>query len=85
MKYHAIPARIIVKPVDAPIFDPLATVIEVDDEAACPFVRVTQPGAEHDGKCIAIDGPEWPLVRDAIQDMLNVSQGLDADTLTPNA
>jgi len=84
MKYHAIPARIIVMPVGAAIFDAAATVIEIADDAAGPFVRVSQDGAEHEGKCIALDGPEWPLIRDAIQKMLNVAQGLDADTLQPN-
>ena len=82
MKYHAIPARIIVKPTDEPIFSENATVVEIDDEAAGPFVKVSQPGAEHEGRCIAIEGPEWPLIRDAIQQMLNVTQGLGADTLT---
>lgn len=58
-------------------------VIELDDESAWPFVRVSQPGAEHEGKCIAIDGPEWPFIRDAIQQLMNVAQGLDADELPP--
>lgn len=79
MKYLAIPASIIVKPTDEPIFSENATVVEIDDQAAGPFVKVSQPGAEHEG--ITIEGPEWPLIRDAIQDILNVTQGLEADTL----
>jgi hypothetical protein len=84
MDYHAIPARIIVKPLRDAMFEPLATVIELDDEAAGPFVRVSQPGAPHKVNCITLDGPEWPLIRDAIQQMMNVAQGMDADTLPPN-
>lgn len=72
-------------PVGAAIFEATATVIEIADDAAGPFVRVSQDVAEHEGKCIAFDGPEWPLIRDAIQKMLNVAQGLGADTLQPNA
>lgn len=83
MKYHAITARIIVKPVGDSIFENTVTAIELDDEGAGPFVRISQPGAEHEGKCIAIDGPEWPLIRDAIQQLMNVAQGLDADELPP--
>lgn len=83
MKYRAIPARIIVKPVGDAIFENTATVIELDDEAAGPFVRVSQDGAEHEGKCIAIDGPEWPLIRGAIQQLMNVAQELDAEALPP--
>jgi hypothetical protein len=85
MDYHTIPTRIIVKPKKDAIFDPFATVVEIDDEAAGPFVRVSQPSAEHEGKCICIEGKDWPLVRDAIQKMLNVAQGLEADTLPPIA
>lgn len=80
-KYHAIPARIIVKPVGDAIFETTVTVIEIDDEAAGPFVRVSQDGAEHEGNCITLEGPEWPLIRDAIQKMMSVVQGLDADVL----
>ena len=81
MQYHAIPASIIVKPVDEPIFSEYATVISIEDEAAGPFVKVSQPAAGHQGHSIAIEGPEWPLIRDAIRKMLNVIQGLEADTL----
>jgi len=81
MKYHAIPASIIVKPVDEPIFYEYATIISIQDEAAGPFVKVSQPGAEHEDNAITIEGTEWPLIRDSIQDMLNVTQGLEADTL----
>lgn len=80
-KYHAIPARIIVKPVGADIFDETATVVEVEDESAGPFVKVSQPGDEREDASIAIEGPEWPLIRDAIQKMMNVVQGLDTDVL----
>lgn len=77
--WQSIPARIIVKPRDKPIFDGMATVIEVTDEAAGPFVRVTQDRGRNSG--IGIDGPEWPLIREAIDAMMAVSQGLDAETL----
>lgn len=80
-KYHTIPACIIVKPVGADIFAETATLIEIEDEAAGPFVKVSQPGSDHENACIAIEGPEWPLIRDAIQKMMNVVQGLDADVL----
>ncbi|HET6725918.1 MAG TPA: hypothetical protein VFH85_07935 [Gammaproteobacteria bacterium] len=82
--YHAIPARIIVKPRGEPIFSEMATVVEVTDEAAGPFVAVSQPGGSIGTHAISIDGCEWPLIRQAIDDMLAVSQGLGADTLPDN-
>lgn len=76
--WQSIPARIIVKPRGKPIWDGAATIIEVTDESAGPFVRVTQDGSKSSG--IGIEGSEWPLIREAIDAMMAVTQGLDAET-----
>ena len=47
-----------------PLFDELATDIEIVDEAAGEFVEVKQH-VEGNGK-IQIDGEEWPAIREAI-------------------
>ena len=83
--YHAIPARVIVKPRNEPIFSEMATIVEVTDEAAGPFVTVRQPGGHIQARGIDIEGPEWPLIRQAIDDMLAVSQGLESDPLPERA
>jgi len=47
-----------------PLFDELATDIEITDEAAGEFVEVKQH-LEGNGK-IQIDPEEWPAIREAI-------------------
>lgn len=60
---------LMVKPVDQPIFSELATTVSIDDEAAGEFVVVSQHGAPEMGK-IAINPGEWPMLRQAIDQMI---------------
>lgn len=75
-----LPLALIVMPKGADIFDERATRITLDDEGAGPFVVVKQEGRADN--TIAIDGKEWPAIRDAIQRMLNVAQGIEAATFS---
>jgi len=55
---------IIIHPEGKPIFDAMATTIEIDDEAAGEFVVVRQGD-----KAIAINPEEWPIIMDSIHEM----------------
>jgi hypothetical protein len=57
---------IIIHPEGKLIFDEMATTIEIDDEAAGEFVVVRQ-----DDKAISINPEEWPVIRDAIAEMVS--------------
>jgi hypothetical protein len=57
---------IIIHPEGRPIYDEMATTIEIDDEAGGEFVVIKQ----HD-KVIAINPEEWPVIRDAISEMVS--------------
>ena len=60
--------RLHVLPNDAALFDEMATVVRIEDEAAGEFVEVEQqaPGC---GK-ILIEPEEWPALRRAINAMI---------------
>jgi hypothetical protein len=75
-----IPYALIVMPKGADIFDERSTRISLDDEGGGPFVVVKQEG--RNDNTIAIDAKEWPAIRDAIQRMLNVAQGIEAETFS---
>jgi hypothetical protein len=78
--YVTLPYALIVMPKDADIFDERATRVSLDDEGGGPFVVVKQEGRTD--STIAIDAKEWPAIRDAIQRMLNVAQGIEAGTFS---
>ena len=69
--YHIQPLSVIVKSVDQPIFSELATTVTRVDEGAGMFVEVEQSGRTDLGK-IAIDPAEWPVLRQAIDEMLMI-------------
>ena len=75
-----LPYALIVMPKGACIFDDRATLVTLDDEGGGPFVVVKQEG--RNDNTIAIDATEWPAIRDAIQRMLNVAQGIEAETFS---
>lgn len=77
-KYKSFPVKIVVRPENDHLYFATTTSVEVMNEGSGPFVRVYQ----RDGSAgIDIESPEWPLVRDAIQKMLDVTQGMEADIL----
>lgn len=80
LTYRSHPSGIIVSPVGEPIGSEMATHIGLDDEGEGAFVTVTQPGAlRKEG--IALDATEWPMIRKAIDDMMAVAQGVEAEPL----
>lgn len=67
--YKTTMLALIVKPPEDPIFSEMATVIEMMDEAAGPYVRVKQSRGDGDG-CILVECEEWPHIREAIDRMI---------------
>lgn len=68
MKYNLQPVKWILYPDGDSTLSEQGTHIEIDDEGAGGFVRVSQPyspGDKTDGE-IAIDPGEWPALREAI-------------------
>lgn len=71
--YRVRVTRLTIVPAGEPIFSEQATHVEIDDEAAGEFVRVTQqPGSteDPDSRAIRIEPTEWPAIRHAIEQLL---------------
>jgi hypothetical protein len=62
MNYESRVIKVIVAPKGDPIFSELATFVEIDDEAAGEYVRITQPSRHEDGT-VCFDGNEWELIK----------------------
>lgn len=79
-QYHVITTRLTVVPEGEPIFSEMATHIEMQDEAAGPFVELIQIGKldEAGRNTIRIDAEEWPAIRGAIDQMLDLIGRLDS-------
>jgi hypothetical protein len=56
---------IVIHPEGKPIFDAMATVIEIDDQAAGEYVEVKQGD-----RSISINPEEWPMIMDSIHEMV---------------
>jgi len=70
-KYETRVISVIVCPRGEPTFSELVTRIEIVDEAAGEFIKVTQEGGHTDyGKSIAIEDGDWPVLRGAIDAMV---------------
>lgn len=69
-EYERVVSAVLVRPVGAAIYAAGVTRIEIDDEAAGPYVLVSQ----EDGK-IGITAEEWPTIRRAIDDLLEWCKG----------
>ena len=52
------------------IFQASATRLRIADEAAGEYVIVTQCRDEYKDQSIAIEPEEWPLIRDAIEELI---------------
>jgi hypothetical protein len=64
--------RVSVLPHNEPILSEKTTHIEIEDEAAGEFVKISQQGGHTDvAKWIVTDPSEWPVIRDAIQFMFD--------------
>ena len=64
-EYERVVSAVLVRPVGAAIYAEGVTRIEIDDEAAGPYVVVTQEGAK-----IGIMAEEWPMIRSAIDEFV---------------
>lgn len=53
-----------------PIFSDYATKVEIVDEAAGEYVEVSQGGKEGFDRKVSISGGEWPVLREAIEQLL---------------
>lgn len=81
LTYRSHPAGIIVSPEGHPIFSEMSTHIGLSDEGAGAYVTVMQPSGRAGREGIAFDATEWPEIRKAIETMLAVSQGIEAEKL----
>jgi hypothetical protein len=52
-----------------PIFDELATQVEITDEGGGEFLIIRQTGVV--GRQIRLDANEWPTIREAIERMID--------------
>ncbi len=68
-KFEIRPLALIVTAEGDAIFSETSTNVTIDDEAAGEFVTVVQPNRTEAG--IAIDPSEWPVIRDAIDQMID--------------
>ena len=59
--------QLTVAPEDADLYDDRSTHIEIDDEGGGEFVKIVQPSGSAD---IRIDVDEWPVIREAINNMV---------------
>ena len=75
--FHTITKGLIVKPKGEPIYSEMATEIYIDDKAAGPYVVIEQHGGMDIGK-VCIDQADWPLIKDAVEQMLAVCRGESA-------
>ena len=60
------------KPKGEPIFSERATIVEMMDEAAGPFIRLLQCGDSSERGEIRIDLDEWGTIKEAADTMLAV-------------
>ena len=70
MKYTSRVTRITIAPENAPIFDDLATHVEILDEAAGEYLKIIQHGMDAQNGEIAIDPDAWPILKIAIEEMM---------------
>ena len=64
--------KISVRPEGEPLFSELNTDIEIDDESAGQFIVVSQARTDVEKCVVRIDREEWPILRDAIEEMVGL-------------
>jgi hypothetical protein len=69
-EYEMTTLSVIVKPKGEPIYSERATIIEMTDEAAGPFITLRQINDETERGEIKVDLEEWPTIQEAIGLML---------------
>lgn len=78
-----ITTQIVITTDDGDLLSDQATAIGLTDAGDGAFVTLSQSdtGNLPPGVHIGIDGKEWPAIRDGIEKMLAIAQGINADTL----
>ena len=76
-EYETITLSLIVKPRGEPIFSERATIIEMVDEAAGPFITIRQINESPQLGEVTIEGTEWPQLKEAIEHMLAICETQD--------
>jgi hypothetical protein len=63
--------KVMIAPKSERIFGEQATFVEICDEAAGEFVKVSQPITDRSAEfAVFINKEEWPHIRDAIESMI---------------
>ena len=70
MSYEIRTITVLVNKPDEPIFSDLATKVEISDEAAGEFLKVSQSNDKAENGTIQITPEEWPVLREAIDMMI---------------
>lgn len=79
MSYQIHPLVLAVIPKGEPIYSERVTRIEIQDEAAGPFIEIRQPGdAEESGVVRINDLDEWEAIDQAVRGQLAVIEQLKA-------
>ena len=77
MKYETRTLKIAVGVKSEPIFHEGTTEIEIVDEAAGEFLKVTQCDDDAESGVIKIDPHEWPMLKAAIDRMIKECRSYD--------
>lgn len=79
-KYETRVTRVTVLPEGEPVFSERATHIEIEDEAAGEFVKVSQEGGHIDNSKFVLfgDRSEWTAIRSAVDTMFNEIENRDS-------
>ncbi len=78
-----ITTQIVIVPDDGDLLSDQATTIGLTDAGAGAFVTLSQSeiGNLPPGVHIGIDAKEWPAIREGIEKMLAIAEGINAATL----
>lgn len=69
-RYKIRTARLSIVKDDGDLFSETTTHVEIDDEAAGEFVKITQQFDGGTNQVTVIEPAEWPALRDAIEQMI---------------
>ncbi|MGL4650051.1 MAG: hypothetical protein ACRC1H_11625 [Caldilineaceae bacterium] len=79
MSYEIHPLVLAVIPKGQPVYSECVTRIEIEDEAAGPYLEIRQPGKpEADGVVAINDAEEWDAIDQAVRGQLAVIAQLKA-------
>ncbi len=84
MNYHTRVTRLTISQPGEPIFSDQTIHIEIEDEAAGEYVKISQQSDHRDAQdqSVCITPDEWPAVFDAVESLLMTIAEWDATTKT---